>query len=58
MFSSRSGASGRGGLTSRFRANSFWIACESDAGELPVFFELKEIAISPANVRANDHFKA
>src|ERR1051325_12049810 len=32
--------------------DSLWIACESDAGELPAFFRLKEIAIGAANVSA------
>src|SRR4029077_1279480 len=32
--------------------NSCWIACESDSGELPAFFRLKEIAIGAADVSA------
>ena len=32
--------------------DSLWIACESDPGELPAFFRLKEIAIGAANVSA------
>src|SRR5262249_18834624 len=32
--------------------DSLWIACESDSGELPAFFRLKEIAICAADVSA------
>ena len=38
--------------------DSFWIACESDSGELPAFFGTEEISISPAMSVPNDHSNA